>query len=144
MENHTFQDTEHKKRYLKRYRKNVACVRRLEVKLRILDDRIMSVKSPSFSGMPRGANPVTLDELLSDKFELEERITRLKNKGRKLKIEILETIDSLEDSKYCEILEAYFIDCQTIEDIAEDMGYTVRYVYDLYSTAINLISLNVQ
>lgn len=141
MENHSFQDTEHKKRYLKRYRKNVACVRRLEVKLRILDDRITSVKSPSFSGMPRGGTPVTLDELLSDKFELEERITRLRKKGRILKAEILEKIDLLEDSRHCEILEGYLIECQSIEDIADDMGYSVRRIYQLYSQAIDLITL---
>ena len=144
MENHSLQDVEKKKRHLKRYRVNVANVRRLEVRLDILNDRIYSVRSPNFSGMPRGGTPVTLDELLSDKKELEDRIIKLKEKGRVIRAEILEAIDSLEDTRYAEVLEAYFIDCKSIADIADDTGYTERYVYTLYSDGICEISLNNQ
>lgn len=140
MENQQIQEIEHKKRYLKRYRKNCSCIDRLEEKLNLLDERIKSVKSPNMSGMPRGGTPVTIEELLSDKIELEERIKRLKRKGRNLKNEILEEVDSLEDPRYCEVLEAYFIECKTIAEIAEEMGYTERYLYDLYRGAIERLT----
>ena len=87
--------------------------------------------------MPRGGTPVTIAELLSDKVDLEKRIERLKGKGKKIKDLIIEEIDSLEDPKQAEVLEAFLIDCKTIEEIAEDMGYTDRYIYDLYRDAIN-------
>ena len=138
-ENELSQEIENKKKSLKRYRKNCACVHRLEKKLALLDDRIISIKSPNFSGMPRGGQPVTLADLISDKDELEKRIERLKNKGRQIKSEILEEIDTLEDSRYCEILEAYFIDGLSMEDIAENEGYSVRQIYKLYSEAINIL-----
>lgn len=125
-----------KKRSLIRYRKNLACIERLEKKLVLLDNRITGLKSPSLSGMPRGGVPVTIDDLMSDKLDLEERIGRLKAKSRDLKREVCEEIDSLEDPRYCEILEARFIDGQTFEDIAEDLGYTERRVIALYSEAI--------
>lgn len=148
MDDQTSQETEalrsKKKQSLKRYRKNVACIERLEKKLVLLDERITSIRSPSFSDMPRGGVPVTIDDLMSDKIDLEDRIKRLKAKSRDLKNAVCEEIDSLEDPRYCEILEAHFIDGLSFEDIAEEMGYTERNVIKLYSEAITLLTLTVQ
>lgn len=130
------QEIASKKKSLKRYRKNLNCISRLEEKLLLLDERIKSVKSPSLSGMPRGGTPVTIDELLSDKIDLEKRIGRLKDKSKNLKREILDEIDSLDDPRYCSILESFFIDCMSLEDIADIEGYTVRHVYRLYHEAV--------
>lgn len=130
------QDIEQKKKFLKRYKKNKNCITRLEEKLNTLTDRIESTKSPNFSGMPRGNNPVDIADLISDKSDLENRIARLKKKGQIFKTEILEAIDSLDDSRYCEVLEGFCIDCKTIDEIAEDIGYSSRWTYDLYSEAI--------
>lgn len=130
-----------KKGSLKRYRNNVKCIRRLERKLDLLNDRITKIKSPSFSGMPRGGVLVTIDDLMSDKLELEDRIKRLRQKGRSLKRAIYEEIDSLEDPRYCEVLELFFIDCLEFEDIADKLGYTERHIISLYSEAIKILSL---
>ena len=138
------QEIAKKKRYLKRYKKNIACISRLELKLALLDERIKSVKSPSLSGMPRGGIPVTIEDMLSDKLDLEDRIKRLKKKSKRFKAEILEEIDSLDDPRYCEILESFFIDCISIEDIAENEGYTVRHTYRLYNEAVKLLAVNRQ
>ena len=143
MENQDFQEIRNKKRSLKRYRNNLGCIDRLEEKLTLLDERIKSVKSPNYSGMPRGGTPVTIEELLSDKVDLEKRIKRLKDKNKKVKDQIIEEIDSLEDPRHCEILEAYFIDNMSIEDIADEMGYSTRWVYDLYSEAIEKLVVNI-
>lgn len=144
MEECRIQKIEKKKRSLKRYRKNLACVNRLEEKLVLLDERIEGLKSPNLSGMPRGGTPISIDELISDKIELEKRIKRLKIKKKNLKSEILEEIDSLDDPRYCEILEAFFIECKTLDDIAEDEGYTLRHVYRLYSEAVSILAENSQ
>ena len=130
-----------KKRFLRRYRKNVLCIARLEEKLNILSSRLTSPKTPSLSGMPRGGTPVTTSDLITDKMELEERIARLKEKGKILKSEILEEIDTLEDPRYCEVLEAHFIDGYSLDDIAKRECYTDRHVYRLYSKAITLLVL---
>lgn len=144
MDNNENLDISNKKRYLKRYRKNVSCIKRLEKKLYLLTQRIESVRTASLSGMPRGGVPVTIDELLSDKIELENRIERLKHKNKKIKSEILEEIDSLDDPRYCEVLEAYFIDCLSISEIAEREAYTDRHVYRLYDEAIHILSVSRQ
>ena len=142
MEDQEVREIENKKRSLKRYRKNLACIGRLEEKLNLLDQRIKSVKSPNLSGMPRGGTPVTVDELLSDKLDLEKRIKRLTDKNKNIKDQILDEIDSLEDYRYCEVLEAYFIDCKTISEIAEDMGYSDVHIYNLYRDAVRLLTFN--
>lgn len=131
----------HTKRSLKRYRKCVECVERLELRLQTLDERITTIKSPSLSGMPRGGTPVTLDDLMSDKMDLEKRIERMKAKRRDLKVEVCAEIDKLEDYRFCEVLEAYFIDGKSFGDIAEDLGYSERHIISLYSEAISKLSL---
>lgn len=138
------QEIAKKKKSLKRYRKNIACINRLELKLKTLDERITAIKSPNFSGMPRGGIPITLDDLISDKLDLEDRIKRLKKKSIIIKREILTEIDKLDDPRYCEILESFFIDCIPLEDIADNEGYTERHIYRLYSEAVTMLALKGQ
>lgn len=142
MDAQQIQEIEKKKRSLKRYKKTRACIDRLEDKLSLLDNRIKSIKTPSLSGMPRGGQPITIDELMSDKMDLEKRIERLKAKSDNLKAEILEEIDTLDDVRYVEILESFFIDCIDLEDIADNEGYTLRHVFRLYSEAVTILALN--
>lgn len=145
MDEQSIQEIERNKKWsLRRYRNNLSCVSRLERKLALLDERITTIKSPNFSGMPKGGVPVTIEDLLSDKMDLEKRIKRLKKKGKEIKESILEEIDSLEDSRYCDVLEAYFIDGLSIEKIAENMGYTERHIYTLYKEAISILSVSTQ
>lgn len=130
-----------KKRFLRRYQKNLACINRLEEKLVLLDERLTAIRTPNLSGMPRGGVPVTIDDLLADKEDLEKRIKKLRQKSRDLKRSVYEAIDSLEDPRYCEILEAHFIDGLSLEDIAEDMGYSERRIYSLYLEAIRRLTV---
>lgn len=144
MTNQEIKNIEKKKRSLKRYKKNKACIERLEEKLLTLNERIQSARSPTLSGTPHGGIPVTTADLIADKEDLTYRIARLKDKGRTLKIEILEEIDTLEDYRYCEILEGFFIECRTLEEIADSEGYTLRHVYRLYSEAVTRLALDHQ
>jgi DNA-directed RNA polymerase specialized sigma subunit len=140
MENQNVQDIANKKKSLKRYKKNLNCINRLEDKLLSLDERITSVRSPNYSGMPRSSVRVTVDDLISDKVDLEQRIARLKKKGNNLKREILDEIDTIDDPRYCSILESFFIDCMTMSEIAEVEGYTERHIYRLYNEAISILA----
>ena len=73
---------------------------------------------------------------MSEKLETEERSNRLCVKGKKLRSETLEKIDTLEDSRYAEILELFFINSMGFDAIAEKTGYTVRHVIRLYTEGI--------
>lgn len=135
------QETEDKKRYLRQYRKNRALVNRLKNKIKNLDERMTSLRSPTLSDMPRGGTPITNEDLLAEKDELIERLNRLEDKGRKIKSELLDKIDDLDDPRYAEVLESYFIDCKTLETIADENSYTMRHIVRLYSDAIKSMTL---
>ena len=135
------QELNRKKRFLKRYRKNRVLISRLKNKVSSLDERIRGMRSPVLSDMPRGGTPVTKEDLIAEKMEIEERIERLESKGKIFKREILEKIDELDDIRYVEILEAFFIECLSFEDIADNEGYGLRHVMRLYTEALNKIAL---
>lgn len=141
MEKIDHENIEQKKKYLKRYKRMTAVISRLEDKLARLDDRLYKIKSPNFSGEPRGGTHASMEELLSDKIELEKRINHLVKKSKGIRSEILEKIDELDDPRYAEILEAFFIDCKDFNTIADETGYTLRHVMRLYAEALRLISL---
>ena len=85
-----------KKNYLMRYRKNREAVRRLEKKVVELDQQCCRTKSQQFTGMPRGGTPVSIEDMIEEKEEIEQRIQRLKSKGRTIRAELLSAIDDLE------------------------------------------------
>jgi len=136
------QELDRKKRYLKRYKKNLALIKRLNDKVINLEDRITSSNSPTLSDMPRGGIPVTKQDLVDEKLETLERIKRLKARGKRLKADILEKIDELEDIRYAEVAESFFIECMDFEEIASSMGYSTRRIIDLYGEAVKAISLD--
>jgi len=130
-----------KKRWLKRYRKHKRCIIRLEDKLETLNARLSSVKATTYSGMPRGGVPIGKDDMVAEKIELEKRIARLNEKGKRLRNEIIEVIDELEDERYAMVLESFCIDCLELEDIADDKGYSTRQIYRLYSEAVEEVNI---
>lgn len=135
------QEAEDKKAYLKRYKKTLALIDRLKSKVAILEDRIGSPRSPNLSGMPRGGTRITDEDLIADKAEIEDRILRLESKASRYKKEILDVIDELDDPRYAEVLESYFIRLKDFETIAEENNYTTRHVARLYSEGINNVNL---
>lgn len=130
-----------KKSFLKRYRKHKLLIARLKRKLESYEDRLIALNSPNLSGMPKGGLPVSKDDILSSKIETEKRIESLKKRGARIRAEIIEKIDALEDVKQAELLEAYCIDCKSFDDIANEMCYSTRRLYSIYSEAINNIEL---
>ena len=135
------QEHEKKKTWLKRYRKNQALLDRLEEKLEKIDAKLYRLRSPSYSGMPRGGTAVTVEELLSDKVEMEERINKKAQEGKRIKKEILAKLDELEDPRHVEVLELFCIERKGFPEISDETGYTVRHVIRLYSEAIHLLSI---
>lgn len=132
---------EQKKRWLYRYKNNRIKIARLQEKLSTLEARITSIKSPNYSGMPRGGAPITIDDLLSDKLILINRIKRLEDKGTEYRREILEAIDSLENYKHADVLERWFIGGSSVGDIGEAIGYSTTYIFRLYSKALKEIDI---
>lgn len=142
MENEAFQEFKNKRRYLKRYRKSIAKIDRLKDRLFEIDEKINKIKSPNFSGMPKGGTPPTLAEMISDKIELEERIKRQEQKSEQIRREILFIIDDLEDELQSEVLEYFFIKLNDLSDIAEKLGYSERYIASVYSAGVQAVQID--
>ena len=125
-----------KKKYLSRYINNLRKVERLEGKLAILKDRLTSIRSPSCSGMPRGGSSYTVEDMIVDVADLETRIESLRAKGRNIKREILDYIDTLVNPVYAEILERQYIDDLPHTEIGKLLGHTTSTIGLYYRRAL--------
>lgn len=131
-----------KKSFLKRYRNYLIRIERLEEKLLSIDNQLEGMSSKRISDMPTGGVPVTVDDLLVRKEETKQRIKRIVRTSNNVKSEIYEVIDQIDDYRFSEVLEAYFIDGKTMEHIAEERDYSVKHIKYLYSKGIKEIQIS--
>ena len=121
--------------YLMRYRDVCAKIDRLEDRLYLLDTRLEKLSSPRITGMPRStsSNADIRDDLIMQKDEVTERINKQNVKSRTLRSEICDAIDNLDDTQEARVLELYFIDRMTLQEIADMLVFDIRWVKRLYS-----------
>jgi DNA-directed RNA polymerase specialized sigma24 family protein len=136
------EETKKKKQYLKRYRNYLVRIERLEEKLSNIDDQLLGMKSVTINDMPRGGIPLTKDDLLSKKEETQERIQKLVDISRDVKNQIYDCIETLDDYRFAEVLEHYFVDGYTFEAIAEIKCYSLRHVGYLYAKGLEKVVIN--
>lgn len=132
--------TRQNKKYLNRYRKYMRRIDKLEEKLYQIDCDLEGVKTKNITDMPRGGMPLTIDDLLMKKEETEHRIQNLLDLSRQIRYEVFDCIDTLEDDRFAEILECYFIDRMSLEEIAERKNYSLRHVGYLYAKGIEMVN----
>ena len=140
--NHT-EDYEVKKRYLSRYRNNIYCILRLECKLEKTKIQANTVRSQTYTEKVSGGIHKRQEDLCCEVIDLETRIKSLKAKGRKLKAEITAVIDELENYREAEVLELYYIDCKTMNEISYELNYSWRHTERLFLSGMNKVDINV-
>lgn len=128
------------KQFFNRYYSNRQNVQRLHERLFLIEDKMRNVRFPKISDEPRGGTPLSMEELIVKKSELEERIQNLQNEGAQIRHELTRVIDHLQNVQQAEILELRFIDCLDFDTIAEKTGYTLRHVLRLYTGALKSAS----
>lgn len=133
--------TDNKRAWFRRYANQGNAIKRLRERVEILEDRITSIRSPNYTGLPRGGKRVTAEDLIADKVEIEERIRRLEDRARSIRREILEVIDSIGDPILSEVLEYRYIDNLDPVEISEVMGYGSRHIQRLLSQAIEEVEI---
>lgn len=114
-------------------------IRRLEDKLAQIDGDIISLKSPVSDGMPKASIRITLDDKLIQRDELEGKINTLLTHARKNRSDISRCIDALDNQKQALVLDRYFISAQSLEYIADDIGYSRSYVTKLYVQGVQSV-----
>jgi DNA-directed RNA polymerase specialized sigma24 family protein len=97
--------------------------------------KLESGRMSSVTGMPRGGSSdwtQTADKLI----ELEQAVNRRTRELVRWKLAAIDAIRSVEEPRLAEVLELYYIDGFTWEQVAERMGYEVRTVYRLHGAAL--------
>ena len=103
--------------------------------------RLEAGRMTALTGMPRGGRndwTDTMDRLIS----LEQRINARIREMCRLKHLAMDAIDQVNDARYRELLELYYIDGYTWEQVAKQMEYTdVRWVYVLHGRALRKVKV---
>ncbi len=126
------QERQEKIDYLKSYRWIDAEIMNDEERLARLDARLYTPGAVKISDMPRGGQPVTMESLVAEKIELQDRINA-KNTRRRA---ILESIESMRSERDRMILKLHFIDGLTHEAVAERINYSVTQTRRYYEAAL--------
>lgn len=89
------------------------------------------IKVQTSSGDPMFNAMAKVDELAA---ELNEELAKLQIKRREAK----RMIDRLKKANYRKVLRLYFLDIRllTMQDVADEMHYTLRWTYKLYKRAL--------
>ena len=97
--------------------------------------RLEAGRMSQITGMPRGGSgdwTETLDRLIG----LEAAVNRRVREMCRLKRLAMEAIDAVDEAKLREVLELYYLDGFTWEQVAERMELDVRWVYRLHGRAL--------
>lgn len=127
------------KAYLFQYRKKMEKIHRLEDKLAQIDSDLIVLKSPAMSSEPKSSVKITLTDKLIQREELEDKINTLLKYARQDRTDISRCIDALDNQKQALVLDRYFISAQSLEYIADDIGYSRSYVTKLYVQGVQSV-----
>lgn len=97
--------------------------------------RLESGRMSSVTGMPRGGAKDWTDTA-NALIELERRVNARVRDMCRLKRLAMDAIDQVEEARLREVLELYYIDGFTWEQVAERMQLDVRWVYRLHGRAL--------
>ena len=96
----------------------------------------------TLSGAPKAAtpNPHSMEDTIAKMVDLENEINEDIDTLVDLKAEIMRRIKRVENTEYQTILELRYLCFKRWEEIAVDMGYSLRRVYELHDCALEEIS----
>jgi len=96
----------------------------------------------TLSGAPKAAtpNPHSMEDTIAKMLDLENEINEDIDALVDLKAEIMRRIKRVENTEYQTILELRYLCFKRWEEIAVDMGYSLRRLYELHDCALEEIS----
>ena len=96
----------------------------------------------TLSGAPKAAtpNPHSMEETIAKMVDLENEINEDIDALVDLKAEIMRRIKRVENTEYQTILELRYLCFKRWEEIAVEMGYSLRRLYELHDFALEEMS----
>lgn len=123
-------------------------VYKMDKRLNILQRKVEKLRSvleyhsPSFDSCGGGGSSDRMPDTISKIMEYEQHAEQLRAEFVNKYTEIDKAIHEVEDENLREVLERRYLIYQKWDQIAEEMHYTVRRVYQLHGDALQKISLN--
>ncbi len=106
--------------------------------------RLEAGRMSSVTGMPRGGAQdwtATADKLIELEKDVNARIREM-CKLKRLAQAAIDRVDGKDEAKLRELLELYYIDGYSWDQVAERMGFKdVRWVYELHGRALRLVKV---
>lgn len=123
------------KAYLMRYRKIHTKIDRLKDKLNRLNERY-DLKGVSYSSEPSSSVKKTLDDVLAQKEYLENKIGEMVSESIDIRNEITEKLLDLDNQLEATVLDFYFLEQYSLNNIADELSYSDRQIERLYVDGI--------
>ena len=128
------------KEFLRRARSVDRRVDEAQERVDRLRARLESGRMSSVTGMPRvGAKDWT--ETADQLIELEQRVNAQARELVRWKLAAIDAIRQVEEPRLAEVLELYYIDGMTWEQVAQRMGLDLRWVFRLHGKALLRVKL---
>lgn len=125
----------HNKAYLMRYQKIHTKIDRLKDKLNRLNERY-DLKGVSYSSEPSSSVKKTLDDVLAQKEYLENKLDEMISESIDIRNEITEKLLDLDNQLEATVLDFYFLEQYSLNDIADELSYSDRQIERLYIDGI--------
>ena len=126
------------KEFLRRARSVDRRVDEAQERVERLRARLESGRMSSVTGMPRGGGSnwtETADRLI----ELEQVVNQRTRELVRWKLAAIDAIRGVEEPREAEVLELYYIDALTWEQVAQRMALDLRWVYRLHGRALTKV-----
>lgn len=124
------------KEFLRSVRSQDNLLRAYEQELEDLRHRTYSVSSPRLGDKIQANHLVTLDEIVAKIEQQAEKVNAARDELIDKRDQAKALIDKVDDESSRCVLYRYYILIQTWEQIAVDMNYTIRRIYQLHGQAL--------
>lgn len=126
-----------KLKFLNGYRWTIEKIDVLEDRLARIDDKLYSMRRSIISDMPKGGKGKDTVDLIGDKEEIKKDINDRLTEAYDKKRIIESAIDSMENDRLSVILSLKYIDGLTLENIADQLHYSVSHMGVLHRQALD-------
>lgn len=128
-------------KYLEGYRWALENIKMLTARIEKLNYRLYNLRSQIITDMPRGGQGIDNIDLIAHKQDIENEVLQRIKQAEETKQKIFEVISSVNDPKFRMILEMRYIDCMTLCDIGDTLGYSYNHICRLHTTALDDIKI---
>lgn len=128
------------KEFLRRARQVDRRVDEAQERVERIRAKLESGRMSAVTGMPRGGAgdwTQTADRLI----EMEQRVNAQTREMVRWKLAAIDAINAVEDDRLSEVLELYYIDGFTWDQVAERMGLDKRWVFRMHGRALMKINV---